>query len=194
MGTLVDNGGCYFNGEIKNWLVFRQILCRSSDGMGLGWIYEIVNVLSAYLQKTVADMSQSNKDREAGGVDMDFSKFSEDQVKKLSKPLGKSQGSFLLNQSLSKNRNTFGSNYMDHVKCGYANVEDLVTVHGQCDLTYLIKSNRQFVMLLHDTVYPKGSNLTKATTKLQSLFDDPLVKKVLQDTTIGDEDDWGDHV
>jgi hypothetical protein len=162
--------------------------------MGLGWIYEIVNVLSAYLQKTVADMSQSNKDREAGGVDMDFSKFSEDQVKKLAKPLGKSQGSFLLNQSLSKNRNTFGSNYMDHVKCGYANVEDLVTAHGQCDLTYLIKSNRQFVMLLHDTVYPKGSNLTKATTKMQSLFDDPLVKKVLQDTTIGDEDDWGDHV
>ena len=90
MGTLVDNGGCYFNGEIKNWLVFRQILCRSSDGMGLGWIYEIANVLSAYLQKTVADMS--NKEREAGGVAMDFSKFSEAQLKKLAKPLDRQAG------------------------------------------------------------------------------------------------------
>jgi len=32
--------------------------------MGLGWVYEIANVLSAYLQKAVADMSK--KDREAG--------------------------------------------------------------------------------------------------------------------------------
>jgi hypothetical protein len=49
-------------------------------------------------------------------------------------------------------------------------------------------------MLLHDAVYPKGSKLTKATTKLQSLLDDPLVKTVLQGTSIGDEDEWGVHV
>ncbi len=93
MGTLVDNGGCCFNGEIKNWLVFRQSLCRSSDGMGLGWVYEITNVLSTYLQKTVTDMS--NKEREDGDVTMDFSKFSEVQLKKVAKSLGKSKGSFL---------------------------------------------------------------------------------------------------
>ena len=93
MGTLVDNGGCYFNGEIKSWIVFRQTFCRSSDDMGLGWIYEIANVLSTYLQKTVADMS--NKEQEVGGVSMDFSKFSEAHLKKVAKPLGKSQGSFL---------------------------------------------------------------------------------------------------
>ena len=79
---------------------------------------------------------------------------------------------------------------MDHVKCGYANEEDLVEAHEQCDLAYLIKGNRQFVMLLHDAVYPKRSKLTKATTKLQSLLDGPLVKKVLQGTSIGDEDEW----
>ena len=96
--------------------------------MGLGWIYEIANVLSTYLQKTVADMS--NKKREAGGVAMDFSKFSEAQLKKLAKPLGKSQGSFLLKQALIKHRkDTSGSNYMDHAKCGYANEEDLVEAH-----------------------------------------------------------------
>ena len=110
MGTLVDNGGCYFDGEIKNWLAFRQTLCRSSDDMGLGWIYEIANVFSAYLQKTVADMSK--KEREAGGVAMDFSKFPEAQLKKLSKLLDKSQGSFLLKHALIKHRkDTFGSNY-----------------------------------------------------------------------------------
>ena len=86
MGTLVDNGGCYLKGEIKNWLVFRQSLCRSSDDMGLGWVYEIANVLSVYLQKTVADMS--NKEQEAGDVVMDFSKFSETQIKKVMKVLG----------------------------------------------------------------------------------------------------------
>ncbi len=113
----------------------------------------------------------------------------------LGENLVKSQGSFLLKQALIKNRkDTFGSNYMDHAKCGYANAEDLVEAHGQYDLAYLIKSNRQFVMLLHDVVYPKGSKLTKATTKLQSLIDGPLVKKVLQRTTIDDEDDWGTHV
>jgi hypothetical protein len=79
MGTLVDNGGCSFDGEIKNWLPFRQKLCRSSDGMGLGWVYEISNVLSAYLQKAVAEMSK--KDREAGGIVTDFSKFSVAQLK-----------------------------------------------------------------------------------------------------------------
>ena len=175
MGTLVDNGGCYFNGEIKNWLVFRQSLCRSSDDVGLGWVYEIANVLSAYLQKSVAEMS--NKQREAGGIAMDFSKFSETQLKKVATMLGKSQGSFLLKQALIKHRkDTFGSNYMDHAKCGYAKEEELVEAHEQCDLAYLIKGNRQFIMLLHDAVYPKGSKLTKATTKLQSLLDGPLVK------------------
>jgi hypothetical protein len=80
MGTLVDNGGCYFNGEIKSRLPFRQKLCRSSDCMGLGWVYEIANVLSAYLQKTVAEMSK--KDREAGGIVTDFAKFSDAQLKR----------------------------------------------------------------------------------------------------------------
>ncbi len=77
MGTLVDNGGCYFDGQIKNWLFFRHSLCHGSDGTGLGWVQEIANVLTAYLQKVVADMS--NKEREAGGVDTDtdFSKFSD---------------------------------------------------------------------------------------------------------------------
>jgi hypothetical protein len=54
-------------------------------------------------------------------------------------------------------------------------VEDLTETHEQCDLAYLIKDNRQFIMLLHDVVYPKGSKLTKATTKLQSLFDGVLM-------------------
>ena len=83
---------------------------------------------------------------------------------------------------------------MDHDKCGYDNEKDLVEDHEQCDLSYLIKGNRLFIVLLHDTVYPKRSKLTKATTKLQSLLDDPLVKKVLQDTSLGDEEQWGAHV
>jgi hypothetical protein len=83
---------------------------------------------------------------------------------------------------------------MDHAKCGYDKTEDLTEVHEQCDLVYLIKTNRQFIMLLNDTVYPKGSKRTKATTNLQSLFDDPMVQKVLQVTSLGDEDDWGDQV
>ncbi len=70
METLVDNGGCSFNGEIKNWMAFRQSLCRESDGKGLGWVYESANVLSSYLQKAVSEMS--NKEREAGGVTTDF--------------------------------------------------------------------------------------------------------------------------
>ena len=192
MGTLVDNGGCSFDGEIKNWLPFRQKLCRSSDGMGLGWVYEISNVLSAYLQKAVAEMSK--KDREAGGIVTDFSKFSVAQLKNVGTVLSKSQGSFLLKQALIRHRkDTFGSNYMDHVKCGYKDEDELTEAHEQCDLAYLIKANRQFIMLLHDAVYPKGSKLTKATTKLQSLLDGPLVKKVLQGTSLGDEDEWGEH-
>ena len=146
MGTLVDNGG-YLNGEIKNWLVFRQSLCRSSDDLGLGWVYEIANVLSAYLQKLVAEMS--NKQREAGGVVMDFSKFSEAQLKKVATMLGKSQGSFLLKQVLIKHhKDTFGSNYMDHVTRGYTKEEEFVEDHEQCDLAYLMKGNRHFIMLL----------------------------------------------
>ena len=90
MGTLVDNGGCYFNGEIKSWLPFRQKICRSSDDMGLGWVYEIGNVLSGYLQKAVSEMSK--KDREAGGIVTDFAKFSDAQLKKVAIVLSKSQG------------------------------------------------------------------------------------------------------
>jgi hypothetical protein len=95
-------------------------------------------------------------------------------------------------EGLIKHRkDTFGSNYMDHAKCGYDNEEDLVETHEQSDIVYLIKGNRQFIMILHDTVYPKGSKLTKATTKLESLLDGPLVKTVLQDTSLGDEERWG---
>ncbi len=136
----------------------------------------------------------SKKDREAGGIVTDFAKFSVTQLKNVATVLGKSQGSFLLfiKQALIKHRkDTFGSNDMDHAKCGFANEEDLVEAHAQCDLAYVIKGNRQFVMLLHDAVYPKGSKFTKATTKLQSLLDGPLVKKVLQGTSLGDEEQWG---
>ena len=94
MGTLVDNGGCYFNGEIKSWLPFRQKLCRLSDDMGLGWVYEIANVIFDYLQKAVAKMLK--KDREAGGIVTDFEKFSDTQLKKVAIVLSKRQGSFLL--------------------------------------------------------------------------------------------------
>ena len=87
----------------------------------------------------------------------------------------------------------FGLNYMNHAKCRYVKEEELVEAHEQCDLAYLIKGNRQFIMLLHDAVYPKGSKLTKATTKLQSLIDGPMVKKVLQGTSLGDEDDWDEQ-
>jgi hypothetical protein len=83
---------------------------------------------------------------------------------------------------------------MDHAKYGYEKEEDLAEAHEQCDLTYLIKVNRQFVILLHVVVYPKGSKLTKVTTKLQSLFDGPLVKKVLKGTSLGDEEQWGEQV
>ena len=106
----------------KNWLVFRQSLCHSSDDMELGWVYDIGNVLSVYLQKTVADMS--NKEREAGVVSMDFSKFSEAQQKQVAKALGKRKSSFL--GLIKYRKDTFGSNYMDHDKCGYDNEKDLV--------------------------------------------------------------------
>ena len=135
MGTLVDNGGCYFNGEIKNWQVFRQSLCHSSDDMGLGWVYKIANVLSVYLQKTVADMS--NKEQEAVVVVMDFSKFSEAQQKQVAKALGKRKSSFL--GLIKYRKDTFGSNYMDHAKCGYGKEEDLTEAYEQCDFAYLIK-------------------------------------------------------
>jgi hypothetical protein len=160
--------------------------------MGLGCVYEIGNVLSAYLQKSVAEMSK--KDREAGGIVTDFAKFSDAQLKKVVIVVSKSPGSFLLKQALIKHhKDTFGSNYVDHAKFGYGKEEDLTEAHEQCDLEYLIKANRQFIMLLHDNVYPKGFKLTKATSKLQSLFDGPMVKKVLQVKSLGDEDDWGEQ-
>ncbi len=34
MGTL-DNGGCFFDREIKSWLSFRATLCRECDGKEL---------------------------------------------------------------------------------------------------------------------------------------------------------------
>ena len=76
---------------------------------------------------------------------------------------------------------------MDHVKCGYEDEETLTIDHGDCDEGYFIKTNRMLVTILHDAVFPRGSNLTKTTTKLQSLLDGPLVKKVLQDTPLDDE-------
>ena len=165
MGALVNNGGCSFHGEVKNWLAFRQSFCRESDGKGLGWVYESADVLSAYLQKAVAEMS--NKEREAGGVTTDFTQFSEAQLKKVAKTLGKTQGDFLLEQTLIKHReDTFGSNYMDLAKYGYDNETDLVETHEQCDLAYLIKGNRQFIMLLHDAVYPKPCRLYLDTSML----------------------------
>jgi hypothetical protein len=36
---------------------------------------------------------------------------------------------------------------MDHAKCGYDKEADLVETHEQCDLVYLIKDNRQFIMI-----------------------------------------------
>jgi hypothetical protein len=178
MGTL-DNGGCLFNGEIETLLPFRESLCRECEVKGLGWIYESANVLSAYLQKLVATIS--NNEREAGGIPTDFTKFTDTQLKKVKVALSKSQGVFLLKQVLIKNRkDTFGSNYMDQANCGYEDEESLAIDHGAYDEGYLIKTIRMLVTILHDTVFPRGSKFTKATTKLQSLLDDPLVKKVLQ--------------
>ena len=111
----------------------------------------------------------SNKERDTGGITTDFTKFSESHLKKIAQTLGKNQGTFLLHQSLiNHHKDTFGSNYMDHTKCGYDNETELVETHEQCDLVYFIKDNRQFIMFLHDVVYPKGSKFTKTFTSLPS--------------------------
>ena len=137
----------------------------------------------------------TNIERKAGGIPTDFTKFSDSQLKKVKATLDKGQGAFLLKQTLIKNhKDTFGSNYMDQVKCGYKDETTLTIGHGAYDEGYLIETNRMFVTILHDTVYPRGSNLTKTTTNLQSLLDDPLVKKVLQDTPLGDEERWQEEV
>ena len=83
---------------------------------------------------------------------------------------------------------------MDHVKCGYEDEATLAIAHGACDEGYLIKTNRMIVIILHDSVFPRGSKLTKTTTKMQSLLDGPLVKKVLQGTPLEDEGQWQDEV
>jgi hypothetical protein len=49
---------------------------------------------------------------------------------------------------------------MDPGKCGYADDDELAEAHEQCDLSY-IKRNRQFVIILHDDVYPNGSKPTR---------------------------------
>jgi hypothetical protein len=61
--------------------------------MGLGWVYETVDVFSTYLQEAVAEMS--NTERESRGVVRDFTKIPESQLKKVVKLIGKRQGSFL---------------------------------------------------------------------------------------------------
>ena len=111
----------------------------------------------------------------------------EAQIKKVAKALGKSQGPFLLKQVLiNHHKDTFGTNYMDHAICEYDNEEELVEPHydEQFDLAYLIKGNHQFIILLHDVVYLKGYKLTKATNKLQSLLDDPLLSIELGGSTL----------
>ena len=74
---------------------------------------------------------------------------------------------------------------MDHPKCGYASLDKFVKAHKQCDQADITTFNRQFVTLLHDAVFPSGSRLTKATAKLQSLLDGPVIKLVLEDTALG---------
>jgi hypothetical protein len=79
---------------------------------------------------------------------------------------------------------------MDHVKCRYADEDELTDAHDQCNQAYIIKANRQYVTNLHDAVYPKGSKPTKSATKLEGLLHGPLVTKVLQGTAMGDEGRW----
>ena len=61
-------------------------------------------MLSAYLQKAVAEMS--NKEREAGGVATDFTKFSEAQLNMLRKRLEKAKVLFYLSKHSSSSAKT----------------------------------------------------------------------------------------
>ena len=117
--------------------------------MGMGWVYETVDVFSTYLQEEVAEMS--NKERESRGVVMDFTKIPESQLKKVVKLLEKSQCLFNLSKpssSIAKTllgRTTWIMSNADTTK---RQIMSLVEAHKQCDLTYLIKDNRQFIMFL----------------------------------------------
>jgi hypothetical protein len=90
----------YNGGALQNWLSFRAALCRESDSTGpLGWIYENANVLPSHLQSTVAAMP-NNKQREAGSMSTDFTKFSNGELAIVRTVLQKNQGFFLLQQAL----------------------------------------------------------------------------------------------
>ena len=82
----------------------------------------------------------------------DFTKFSVGELTKVRAVLQNNQGDFLLKQSIIKyHEDTFGSNYMDPVKCGYVGEGELAEAHEQSDQSYIVRANRQFVTILHAT-------------------------------------------
>ena len=71
-----------------------------------------------------------------------YTKFSNDELTKVRQELLKSQDSFLLKQDLIKHhKDTFGSNYMDPVKCGNTDKDELTEGHDQCDSASVILSS-----------------------------------------------------
>jgi hypothetical protein len=103
-------------------------------------------------------------------------------------------GEFLLNQALNKNhKDTFGSNYVDHARCGYDDADKFEIDQHKCDQVYIIKENRQLLSYTMPCIQRDPSPRLEATAKLQGLLDGPLVKKDLQGTEIGDESMWNEN-
>jgi hypothetical protein len=102
---------------------------------------------------------------------------------------------FQLKYDCIKNKeDTFGTHFMDSDKMGYSK-DDLAKDHKNCDQQYTTKVNRQFITLIHNAMFPADSKPTPAILRLQGLIDSSTVKGLMEGTTVGNDDQWGeDHM
>ena len=74
----------------------------------------------------------------------DFSKFSKQTIDEVAKKLKDSQAQFQLKYVCIKNKDTFGTHFMDSDKMDYSK-DDLAKAHKNCDQQYTTKVNRYFI-------------------------------------------------
>ena len=183
-----------FDGLSQNFQAFKAKVCRQCDEKDWGWLIEGTKVLSDHLQVIVSVMTATSK-RSPGDMSIDFSKFSKETINEVAKKLKDSQAQFQLKYACIKNKkDTFGAHFMDSEKMVYSK-DDLTKAHKNCDQQYTTKVNRQFITLIHNTMFPADSKPTSAILRLQGLIDSLTVKGLMEGTAVGNEAQWDeDHM
>ena len=187
MGTLEGtkmNQDLTFDGTAKNWPVFKVVMIKFADSKNFGYMLEGGHGICAMFQAASAAAARATRSGTTGTISLDIETYTKKEIEEEFKKTSVMTSVALAVRGNRKDK--LGASWADALKCGLTEAA-LTEAHKVLDVKYLKEVDRTLARILHDAVFPGGSE-TIATTRLRSILKTKQAAKIIAGEAVGGED------